>query len=81
MNFYFVSEMIAHDSKQQAEWSFLSEDERSGYLRLYNKNAAETYFIKIVRKSDTAHGWIVECEKPPEHFSRCFHLLGKTVGQ
>lgn len=71
----FLSEQTRLWLEQRAEWSFCAEPPREGYIRLFNKNALTTLFVRPVRQCENRYGWIVECDEVPDYFR---HVLIPT---
>jgi hypothetical protein len=73
MKCYFVSHEDALWLNRRAEQSAISGPIRNGYMRLFNKNAGETVYVKVVAQSFTRHGWIVELDEVPTYFKNILH--------
>ncbi|HYE85945.1 MAG TPA: hypothetical protein VEA16_06300 [Vicinamibacterales bacterium] len=66
---YFLSELDRRIFEERAQWSFLSEPARDGYIRLFNRNADTTLHVRNLGPCAYMHGWIVECDEVPPYFA------------
>lgn len=75
---YFLGELDRIWLENRAQWSGLSGPRKDGYFRLFNKNAAETIYVKPIKQPATHYGWIVELDgERPEYF----HNILKTEAE
>lgn len=65
---YFLAERDRRFFERRALWSACADEPREGYVRLFNKNALSTLFVRIVDQCADRYGWLVECESVPDYF-------------
>lgn len=69
---YYLSQFQRLNLELRGDYSALSEPRKEGFFRLYNKNAAETLYVKPVSQVPNRAVWIVETESVPRYF---IHVL------
>lgn len=79
MSRYYLSDRDRRWLEQRGDWSFVSEDRKDGWFRLFNKNGGRTTFVRPVSQVDNAMIWVVEAEEPIDpYFVNVLTPVGAT---